>query len=73
MTFITTKSVEPNKPNPIIFVKLHQELNKSFSKPMAEYNSDDLKSRMFLLPPNQKGERQRASITRGNRNLSKGR
>ena len=29
---------------------------------MAEYNPDDLRGRTFLLPPNQKGERHRASI-----------
>ena len=29
---------------------------------MAEYNPDDLIGRRFLLPPNHKGERQRASI-----------
>ena len=29
---------------------------------MAEYNQDDLIGRTFLLPPNQNGERHRASI-----------
>ena len=29
---------------------------------MAEYDPDDLIGRPFLLPPNQKGERHRASI-----------
>ena len=29
---------------------------------MAEYNPDDLIQRTFLLPPNQKGRRHRASI-----------
>ena len=28
---------------------------------MAEYNPDDLIGRTFVLPPNQKGERHRAS------------
>ena len=51
-----------NKPKPIIFVKSHQDLDKSVSKPMAEYNPDDLIGRTFLLPPNQKGERHRASV-----------
>ena len=50
-----------NKPKPITFVKSHQDLDKSVSKPMAEYNQDDLIGRMFLLPPNQKGERHRIS------------
>ena len=38
----------------IMFVKSHQDLDKSVSKPMAEYNPDDLIGRTFLLPPNQK-------------------
>ena len=29
---------------------------------MTEYNPDDFVGRAFLLPPNQKGERHRASI-----------
>ena len=56
------KSVGSNKPKPITFVKSHQDLDKSVSKPMAEYNPDDLIGRTFLLPPNQKGERHRISI-----------
>ena len=51
-----------NKPKPITFVKSHHDHDKSVSKPMAEYNSDNLIGRTFLLPPNQKGERYRASI-----------
>ena len=51
-----------NKPKPIPFVKSHQDLDKSVSKPMAEYNPDVLIGRTFLLPPNQKGERHRAPI-----------
>ena len=51
-----------NKPKPIAFVKSHQDLDKPVSKPMAEYNPDYLIGRTFLLPPNQKGERHRASI-----------
>ena len=50
------QSVRSNKPKPITFVKSHQDLDKSVSKPMAEYNPDDLIGRTFLLPPNQKGE-----------------
>ena len=56
------ESVGSNKPKPITLVKSHQDLDKSVSKPMAEYNPDDLIGRTFLLPPNQKGERHRASI-----------
>ena len=51
-----------NKPNPITVVKSCQDLDKSVSKPMVEYNPDDLIGRTFLLPPNQKSERYRASI-----------
>ena len=56
------ESVGSNKPKPITFIKSHQDLDKSVSKPMAEYIPDELIGRTFLLPPNQKGERQRASI-----------
>ena len=51
-----------NKPKPITFVKSHQDLNKSVSKPITECNPDDVIGRAFLLPPNQKGKRHRASI-----------
>ena len=51
-----------NEPKCITFVKSCQDLDKSVSKPMAEYNPDDLIGRTFLLPPNQKGERHRVSI-----------
>ena len=45
------ESVGSNKPKPITFVKSHQDLDKSVSKPMAKYNPDDLIARTFLLPP----------------------
>ena len=51
-----------NKPKPTTLVKSHQDLDKSLSKPMAEYNPDDLIGRTFLLPLNQMGERHIASI-----------
>ena len=63
------ESVGSNKPKPITFVKSHQDLDKSVSKPMAEYNPDDLIGRTFLLPPNQKGERQSINQTKGHRNI----
>ena len=56
------ESVGSNKLKPITFVKSHQDLDKSLSKPMAEYNPDDLIGKIFLLLPNQKGGRHRASI-----------
>ena len=54
--------VGSNKPKPITFLKPHHNLDKSVSRPMAEYNPDDLIGRTFLLPPIQKGERHRESI-----------
>ena len=45
------ESVGSNKPKSIIFVKSHQDLDKSVGKPMDEYNQDDLIGRTFLLPP----------------------
>ena len=50
-----------NVPKHITFVESCQDLDKSVSKPMAEYIPDVI-GRTFLLPPNQKGERYRASI-----------
>ena len=47
---------------PITFVKSHLDLDKSVSKPIAEYNPDDLIGRPFLVPPNQKGEIHKISI-----------
>ena len=51
------ESVGSNKPPPITFVKSCHDLDKPVSKPMAEYNPDDLIRRTFLLLPNQKDER----------------
>ena len=56
------ESMLSNKPKPITFVEFCQDLDKSVRKSMAEYNPDDLIGRTFLLPPNQKGERHRASL-----------
>ena len=43
------ESVGSNKPKPKTFVKSHQDLDKSVSRPMAEYNLDDIIGRTFLL------------------------
>ena len=51
-------------PKPIIFVRSRQDDNQSATKPMAEYNPDDLIDRTFLLPKNEQGERLRATIKR---------
>ena len=51
-------------PKPIIFVRSRQDDSQSTTKPMAEYNPDDLIGRTFLLPKNERGERLRATIKR---------
>ena len=48
-------------PEPIVFVRSRQDNNQSATKPMAEYNPDDLIGRTFLLPKNEQGERLRAT------------
>ena len=49
-------------PKPIIFVRSTQDDSQSATKPMAEYNPDDIIGRTFLLPKNEQGERLRATI-----------
>ena len=51
-------------PKPIVFVRSRQDNSQSATNPMAEYNSDDLIGRTFLLPKNEQGERLRATIKR---------
>ena len=51
-------------PKPIIFVRSRQNDSQSATKPMVEYNPDDLIGRTFLLPKNEQGERLRATIKR---------
>ena len=51
-------------PKPIVFVRSRQDNSQSATKPMAEYNPDDLIGRTFLLPNNEQGERLRATIKR---------
>ena len=51
-------------PKPIVFVRSRQDNSQSATKPMAEYNPDDLIGRTFLLPMNEQGERLRATIKR---------
>ena len=69
-------SADPNKrlvsdggessqtPKPIVFVRSRQDNSQSVTKPVAEYNPDDLIGRTFLLPKNEQGERLRATIKR---------
>ena len=51
-------------PKPIVFVRSRQDNSQSATKPMAEYNPDDVIGRTFLLPKNEQGERLRATIKR---------
>ena len=51
-------------PKPIVFVRSRQDNSQSATKPMAEYNPDDLIGRTFVLPKNEQGERLRATIKR---------
>ena len=51
-------------PKPIVFIRSRQDNSQSATKPMAEYNPDDLIGRTFLLPKNEQGERLRATIKR---------
>ena len=54
----------PRPPKPIVFVRSRQDDSQSATKPMAEYNPDELIGRTFLLPKNEQGERLRATIKR---------
>ena len=51
-------------PKTIVFVRPRQDNSQSATKPMAEYNPDDLIGRTSLLPQNEQGERLRATIKR---------
>ena len=44
-------------PKPIVFFRSRQDNSQSATKPMAEYNPDDLIGRTFLLPKNEQGEK----------------
>ena len=58
-------------PKPIIFVRSGQDDSQSATKPMVEYNPDDLIGRTFLLPKNEQGEKLRATIKRKDIETSK--
>ena len=49
---------------PIVFVRSRQDVSQSATKPIADYNPDDLIGRTFLLPKNEQGERLTATIKR---------
>ena len=51
-------------PKTILFVRSRQDDSQSATKPIAEYNPDDIIGRTFLCPRNEQGERLRATIER---------
>ena len=61
---LTSMAIQLMAPKPIVFVRSRQDNSQSATKPMAEYNPDDLIGRTFLLPKNEQGERLRATIKR---------
>ena len=54
--------IEPE--GPTVFNMSRDEDNPSGSKPMPTFNPSDLIGRIFLLPPEENGERHRAKVTR---------
>ena len=58
-----TKPTQPNIPS--FFIKSrHDDDGPTSSKPLPEFNPDDLVGRTFLLLPGDNGERLRAKVTR---------
>ena len=47
-----------------VFIKSRHDDGPTSSKPLPEFNPDDLVGRTFLLPPRENGERLRAKVTR---------
>ena len=56
------KSTQPDIPT--VFIKSRHDDSPTSSKPLPEFNPDDLVGRTFLLPPGDNGERLRAKVTR---------
>ena len=56
------KSTKPDIPT--VFIKSRHDDGPTSSKPLPEFNPDDLIGRTFLLPPRDSGERLRAKVTR---------
>ena len=56
------KSTKPDLPT--VFVKSRHDDGPTSSKPLPEFNPDDLVGRTFLLPAGDNGERLRAKVTR---------
>ena len=49
---------------PAVFIRLRDEENPSGSKSVSTFDPTDLIGRIFLLPPEENGERHRAKVTR---------
>ena len=49
---------------PTVYIKSRHDDGPTSSKPLPEFNHDDLVGRTFLLPPGDNGERLRAKVTR---------
>ena len=49
---------------PTVYIKSRHDDGPTSSKPLPEFNPDDLVGRIFLLPPGDNGERLRAKVTR---------
>ena len=63
-----TSSMNDGKPTeqeiPTVFTESRHDDGPTSSKPLPEFNPDDLVGRTFLLPPGDNGERLRAKVTR---------
>ena len=56
---------KPTQPEvPTVFIKSMHDDGPTSSKPLPEFNPDDLVGRTFLLPPGDNGERLRPKVTR---------
>ena len=49
---------------PTVYIKSRHDDGPTSSKPLPEFNPEDLVGRTFLLPPGDNGERLRAKVTR---------
>ena len=56
---------KPTEPDiPTVFIKSRHDDGPTSSKPLPEFNPDDLVGWTFLLPPQDNGERSRAKVSR---------
>ena len=62
------KSDQPYTPT--VYIRSKHDDGPTSSKPLPEFNPEDLVGRTFLLPPGDNGERLRAKVTRKNSVLS---